>query len=210
MSLPPGYHQLESAVSHDLKAKPHDLQSVYKELQQGTICDTEKGRAETLQHMNDDLHRQGLIPHLELVQDSKTATGFSSKALTDPKETTSPVPGNEHLGLIKSALELDHVPITRQNISDVNKVINGESSWRPISHDSTDINAIEHHPSEGLMQEIPTTFREFALPGYNRSVNDPLSNVTSGIRNIIDTYGSLNNAPGIVSERFGGPYVGYD
>lgn len=68
-------------------------------------------------------------------------------------------------------------------------IIMHESSGNPNSVNRWDSNAAAGHPSEGLMQTIAPTFNEWALPGYNRNILDPVSNIIAGIRYARDRYG---------------------
>ena len=69
-------------------------------------------------------------------------------------------------------------------------------------------NAQAGHPSQGLMQTIPSTFNEYALPGHGNILN-PVDNIIAGTRYAIARYGSLDNVPGVVAVEHGGSYVGY-
>lgn len=71
-----------------------------------------------------------------------------------------------------------------------------------------DSNAKAGHPSAGWFQMIEPTFKAYAKAGYSRWRN-PLDQGISAIRYIKSKYGGINNVPGIVSLRHGGPYKGY-
>jgi hypothetical protein len=92
------------------------------------------------------------------------------------------VPDGVKKDLIDKALELAGLPATASNEAAVNKIVSRESSWNPNVTNHTDINAERGHPSTGLMQTIPSTFRQYALPGYDSNIHDPLSNLVAGIR----------------------------
>ena len=87
-------------------------------------------------------------------------------------------------------------------------IIAHESAGNPNAINNWDINAKEGHPSQGLMQTIPSTFARWAVPGLGGILN-PVANIAAGINYIIDRYGSIGNVPGIRSQAAGGPYVGY-
>jgi hypothetical protein len=94
-------------------------------------------------------------------------------------------------------------------ISDVDTIIQYESSGDPHAINNYDINAQEGHPSEGLIQVIRPTFdafRSFQLPD---DLFDPAANLYAGLHYAIHTYGSIHNVPGLVSLRGGGGYQGY-
>jgi hypothetical protein len=99
--------------------------------------------------------------------------------------------------LVRRALTLAHVTPTDGNIDDVCMIVDHESSWDPKAINLWDDNAKEGHPSQGLMQTIAPTFAEYALPGYDKNITDPLSNLIAGIRYAVRNYGSLDAVPGI-------------
>ncbi|MGL6081351.1 MAG: phage tail tape measure protein [Gammaproteobacteria bacterium] len=57
-----------------------------------------------------------------------------------------------------------------------------------------DSNAKKGIPSKGLMQVIDPTFRAYAMPGFNKNVYDPLSNMLASIRYAVSRYGNLSSA----------------
>lgn len=69
-----------------------------------------------------------------------------------------------------------------------------ESGGNPNAINNWDINAINGTPSKGLMQVIDPTFRAYAMPGYDKNIYDPLSNMLASIRYAVSTYGSLSAA----------------
>lgn len=121
-----------------------------------------------------------------------------------------PIPTGAHLALIQAALNLAGVADTPANEAAVNTIVNFESGWNPNAINLTDSNAKAGHPSQGLMQTIPSTFAGHAIPGYNTNIDDPLSNLIAGIRYAVGQYGSLTNVPGVRNVASGGHYVGYD
>lgn len=77
-------------------------------------------------------------------------------------------------------------------------------------------NAASGNNSVGLMQLVPGTFRQYAMPGYNRDIYDPLSNILASIRYALARYGSLEGAynrkggyalGGLVLDRDQGGYL---
>ena len=92
--------------------------------------------------------------------------------------------------------------------SGINNLIQHESGGNPNSINRTDSNAIAGHPSQGLMQTIPDTFKSNALPGYDRNILDPVSNIIAGIRYARGRYGdSMLKAGGRHDSN--GNYIGY-
>ena len=124
-------------------------------------------------------------------------------------------PSGARKELIDQALQLAGLPITPENERTVNCIVEHESGWNPNSINTTDSNAAEGHPSQGLMQTIPSTFRENALKGYDSDIDDPLSNLVAGIRYAIRRYPSgndndaLSNVKGIRDLRERGQYTNY-
>lgn len=66
-----------------------------------------------------------------------------------------------------------------------------ESGGNPNAINNWDINAVNGTPSKGLMQVIDPTFRSYAMPGYDKNIYDPLSNMLASIRYAVSMYGSL-------------------
>lgn len=83
-----------------------------------------------------------------------------------------------------------------------------DSSLNPSQKNLWDSNAKAGHPSEGIMQTIPSTFAAYALPGHT-NIDNPIDNIIAAIRYIQAKYGSVWNVPGIVALSHGQPYVGY-
>ena len=67
-----------------------------------------------------------------------------------------------------------------------------ESGGNPAAINNYDINAQNGDPSRGLMQVIMSTFRAYALPGYNSNLYDPLSNMLASINYVMHQYGSID------------------
>lgn len=99
------------------------------------------------------------------------------------------VPDGARKELIAKALQLSGLQPTESNIAAVNKIVTRESAWNPNVTNNWDVNAKAGHPSTGLMQTIPSTFRKYALSGFDSNIHDPLSNLVAGIRYAQDRYG---------------------
>lgn len=90
----------------------------------------------------------------------------------------------------------------------IEQMIQHESGGNPNAINRWDSNAQAGHPSQGLMQTIPGTFKEYALPGYNRNILDPVSNIIAGVRYARQNYGlGMLRAGGRHDSR--GNYIGY-
>lgn len=87
---------------------------------------------------------------------------------------------NQALGILK--LDSSYAPGVRN-------MIMKESSGNPRAINNWDSNARRGTPSKGLMQTIDPTFRQYALPGYDKDVYDPISNIIAGIRYARSRYG---------------------
>jgi len=111
-------------------------------------------------------------------------------------------------GWIAEALGLMGMPPTF--IPGIHSLIMSESSGNPNAINLTDSNAVAGHPSQGLMQTIPTTYAAYVLPSLaSRPITDPVSNITAGVRYALANYG-----PGMLMgggrHSAGGGYVGYE
>ncbi|OLQ51331.1 phage tail tape measure protein [Bacillus paralicheniformis] len=83
-----------------------------------------------------------------------------------------------------------------------------ESGGNPNAINLWDYNAKAGHPSQGLMQTIPSTFNAYKFPGHNNILN-PVDNILAAINYIKARYGDISNHPGLKSMARGGGYVGY-
>jgi SLT domain-containing protein len=117
------------------------------------------------------------------------------------------VPEGERRELIAKALQLAGQPVTDSALAAVNTIVEKESSWNPKARNDWDINAKNGIPSQGLMQTIPPTFKENALPGYDKDITDPLSNLIAGIRYSTKRYGSVEEV--VRRTKSGGKNQGY-
>jgi TP901 family phage tail tape measure protein len=115
-----------------------------------------------------------------------------------------------HKAFLDNALKLTHHLPSTDLEEALGIIIKYESGWNPNAINLTDINAQQGHPSQGLMQTIPSTFEAYRLKSLPDVITNPLANAVAGIRYADSRYGSLNNVPGVVAVRNGRPYVGYD
>lgn len=95
------------------------------------------------------------------------------------------------------------------NLSDVDILIEYESGGDPNAINLWDSNAIAGHPSKGLIQVIQSTFTRFRSVQLSEDLFNPAANLYAGLNYATYTYGSIHNAPGLVSLRSGGRYKGY-
>ena len=110
-------------------------------------------------------------------------------------------------GWIAEALQVMGLP---QNLAPgVKQIIMSESGGNPRAVNTWDSNARRGTPSRGLMQTIPSTFRAYVHPNLaDRPINDPVANITAGVRYMIDRYGVDTVRAGGRSTA-GGGYLGY-
>lgn len=78
-----------------------------------------------------------------------------------------------------------------------------ESGGNPNAINLTDINAQNGHPSQGLLQTIPSTFAAYRNPSLANNITDPLANIYAGLNYMIQRYGSIAN---VINPRMGGWY----
>lgn len=96
---------------------------------------------------------------------------------------------------------------SQYSTSNLNALLNQmrtESNGNPKAINNWDINAKNGTPSKGLLQVIDPTFRQYAMPGFNSNIYDPLSNILASIRYALSRYGSLTNAYRGVGYEYGG------
>ena len=96
-------------------------------------------------------------------------------------------------GVAAQALRMTGQYSTR-NLNALLNQMRTESNGDPRAINLWDPNAKKGTPSKGLLQVIDPTFRQYAMPGYNSNIYDPLSNILASIRYALATYGSLTNA----------------
>ena len=78
---------------------------------------------------------------------------------------------------------------SKRNLDLLMQQMQTESGGNPNAINLWDSNAKAGHPSQGLMQVIPSTFDSYALPGYDTDILDPLSNIIAAIRYTWSRYG---------------------
>jgi hypothetical protein len=84
-----------------------------------------------------------------------------------------------------------------------------ESGGNPNAINLWDSNAQAGHPSQGLMQTIPSTFAAYVLPSLaGRPITDPIANITAGVRYAVARYGEGMLMGGGRHDSSGG-YMGY-
>lgn len=129
-----------------------------------------------------------------------------------PRQTTTTAPATDQLGTwINEAigvLEEHGYPASKLSSADLRLIILHESGGNPNAINEWDGNAAGGTPSKGLMQIISPTFQAYALPGHG-DIWNPVDNIIAGTRYIVNKYGSVQNAPGIVSIVLGEGYRGY-
>jgi hypothetical protein len=128
-----------------------------------------------------------------------------------PGATTQPATSaqvKDWIDQADTALVANGTPASDLDPADVALIIQHESGGDPAAVNHTDRNALEGHPSQGLMQTTPGTFDANKLPGHG-DITNPVDNIIAGERYALRRYGSLANVPGVRAVHAGLPYVGY-
>lgn len=94
-------------------------------------------------------------------------------------------------GWIMQAIQLTGVPASWAGPLSV--LIGRESGGNPNAINNWDSNAAAGHPSQGLMQVIPSTFTAYHQPGTSFNILDPIANIAAGINYIRAVYGGIGN-----------------
>ena len=87
----------------------------------------------------------------------------------------------------EEALRRNGLPISMAD--QVLHQVQTESSGNPNAINLTDSNAQAGHPSQGLLQTIPSTFQTYRLPGDSSSITDPQANMDAAVNYALHTYG---------------------
>lgn len=93
---------------------------------------------------------------------------------------------------IAAAYRVLGIPLTPSALANERYLIQHESSGNPNAVNNWDSNARAGNPSKGLAQTTGTTFRAYALPGYNRNIFDPVSNLIASLRYRKSRYGKYD------------------
>lgn len=88
---------------------------------------------------------------------------------------------------VSKALAMEGLPQSLMN--QVLFQISTESSGNPTAINLWDSNAKAGHPSQGLLQTIPSTFKSFHWPGTSSNIDDPLANIAAAINYARHKYG---------------------
>jgi Transglycosylase SLT domain len=94
-------------------------------------------------------------------------------------------------GWIMQAIQLTGVPTSWAGPLSV--LIGRESGGNPNAINNWDSNAAAGHPSQGLMQTIPSTFNAYHQAGTSWNILDPVANIAAGINYIRAVYGDISN-----------------
>jgi Transglycosylase SLT domain len=92
---------------------------------------------------------------------------------------------------IAAALALTHSPPSWASRLAV--LVRRESGGNPRAINLTDSNARAGHPSQGLAQTIPATFRAYHQSGTSWNILDPVANLAAALNYIKAVYGSIFN-----------------
>jgi LysM repeat protein len=144
---------------------------------------------------------------LNLPSGSRSSGGSGSVSGPPPSNNVGGSVG-QWISQAQQILAAAGVPYSKMNASDINIIIQHESSGNPNAENKWDSNWQAGHPSIGLMQTIGPTFNAYCLPGHTNIWN-PVDNIIAGVRYAISRYGSISNVPGVVRVKEGLSYVGY-
>lgn len=100
---------------------------------------------------------------------------------------------------VEEALRRNGLPTTPDYVDKVKKQMQSESSGNPKAINNSDSNAIAGHPSQGLMQTIPSTFQQYHLPGDSNDITDPQANLDAAVG-----YGKSRYGPTLMDESGNG------
>jgi len=117
----------------------------------------------------------------------------ASAAAAAAKASAAAVPAASSAGVEQwRALALQVAAAKGEDPASVQVMLNQmsrESSGNPAAINLTDSNAIAGHPSVGLLQFIPDTFRRNADPGFNTNIYDPASQMHAWYNYLAADYG---------------------
>ncbi len=120
------------------------------------------------------------------------------------QQPTAVPKGNLHQWITEALGQLHLDPSYEPGLA---SLIQHESGGNPNSINLTDSNAIAGHPSQGLMQTIPGTFKQYMLPGHG-NITNPVDNIIAGTRYALRNYGAgMIKAGGRHNSK--GAYIGY-
>jgi hypothetical protein len=105
------------------------------------------------------------------------------------------------MSVLEQALKITQTPLSW--LPALETLVSKESGGNASAVDPILVDG-EH--AAGLLQELPSTFAEYALPGYASNIDNPLDNAIASIRYIKAEYGSPGNITGIGKP---GTYTGY-
>lgn len=132
---------------------------------------------------------------------SSGGSDLSGGAASGSPASSSPVSYSPSEGVsqwhdeVLQGLQRNGLPVTLA--PNVEKQMESESSGDPNAINNWDSNAQAGHPSQGLLQTIPSTFEQHHLPGDSMSITDPQANIDSAIGYAKERYGpTLMNEQG--------------
>jgi hypothetical protein len=120
-----------------------------------------------------------------------------SKASAPYGEATEKVNDDEPLDrYIREAREVMEKHDIPGDFRDIKRNVLRESSGDPNAINRWDVNADGGHPSKGLLQTIPSTFKAYHVTGTPKNIYNPVSNIVAACNYAADRYGSINNVHG--------------
>jgi hypothetical protein len=93
-------------------------------------------------------------------------------------------------GLAAQILAKEGFDPSQTNVNLTLAQINTESGGNPTAINNWDSNAQAGHPSQGLLQTIPSTFASYRDPSLPNDINDPAANMAAALRYYRARYGN--------------------
>ncbi|WP_245401281.1 transglycosylase SLT domain-containing protein [Nocardia albiluteola] len=93
-------------------------------------------------------------------------------------------------GLAAQILAKEGFAPTDANVNTMLAQVNTESGGNPTAVNLWDSNAQAGHPSQGLLQTIPSTFATWRDPSLPNDINDPAANMAAALRYYRANYGN--------------------
>jgi SLT domain-containing protein/DNA polymerase III delta prime subunit len=112
-------------------------------------------------------------------------------SVSTPSASYNPSAGVEQWRpLAASILQKEGFSPTDSNVNLMLAQIRTESGGNPTAINNWDSNAAAGHPSQGILQTIPSTFATYRDPSLPNDINDPAANMAAALRYYRATYGN--------------------
>lgn len=115
---------------------------------------------------------------------------FGPSGTAPPTTSVAPAGGGSLSDWIHQAMSV--VGVAPSWYQGLVKLAQYESGGNPMAYNDTAVASGQH--AQGLFQTIPSTFKQWSMPGYG-DIYNPLANAIAAIRYIQNRYGSVYNTP---------------